>query len=147
MAHHKSAIKRIRRNDRARTRNSQYLSSVRTAVKRFRAAVLGAGQGSVDRETVRPLFVTAQSALGKAASKGILHPNNVARKIGRLAAMLRSAEAGEVAQANVKTAKKSAAARRAEAAAAGTLGKDAPVKAAPKAKTAAKKPSAKGKKK
>ena len=115
MAHHKSAIKRIRRNDRAKVRNSQYLSAVKTAVKKFRAAVLGAGQGSFDKSAVRPLFVTAQSALGKAASKGILHPNNVSRKIGRLSAMLRSAEAGEVAQANLKTAKKSAATRRAEA--------------------------------
>ena len=118
MAHHKSAIKRIRRNDRANVRNSQYLSSVKTAVKRFRTAVLGAGQGTFDKEAVRPLFLKAQSALGKAASKGVLHRNNVARKIGRLSAMLRSAEAGQVAQANLKTAKKSAAVRRAEAVAA-----------------------------
>ncbi len=106
MAHHKSAIKRIRRNNRANTRNRQYLSSVRTAVKKFRAAVLGAGQGSVDKAAVRPLFVEAQSMLAKAATKGILHKNNANRRIGRLSAMLRSAEAGTVASADAKVAKK-----------------------------------------
>jgi len=145
VAHHKSAIKRIRRNDRANVRNSQYLSAVKTAVKKFRLAVLGAGQGTFDKEAVRPLFVNAQSALGKAATKGILHRNNVSRKIGRLSAMLRSAEAGQIAQANVKAAKKSAAARRVEAAA------EAPATAtvatkAKVAKTAAKKAPAKAKK-
>ena len=130
MAHHKSAIKRIRRNARAKVRNSQYLSAVKTAVKKFRSAVLGAGQGTFDKAEVRPLFVKAQSALSKAATKGVLHKNNAARKIGRLSAMLRSAEAGQVAQANLKAAKKSAATRRAEAAAS-----EAPAAKAPKAKS------------
>ncbi len=116
MAHHKSAIKRIRRNNRANARNRQYLSSVRTAVKKFRAAVLGAGQGSVNKDAVRPLFVEAQSMLAKAATKGILHKNNASRRIGRLSAMLRSAEAGKVASADAKTAKKTAGARKPEAA-------------------------------
>jgi len=118
VAQHKSAIKRIRRNERARVRNRQYLSSVKTAVKKFRAAVLGAGQGSFDKEQVRPLFMNAQMMLAKAANKGILHKNNASRKISRLSAMLRSAEAGEVAKADLRLAKKSAATRRAEAAAA-----------------------------
>ncbi len=134
LAHHKSAVKRIRRNDRARVRNRQYLSAVKTAVKKFRTAVLGAGQGTVDKTTVRPLFVTAQSMLAKSAAKGVLHKNNVARKIGRLSAMLRSAEEGKVAQADLKAQKKSAAVRRAEAEAAAP----ADAAAAPK-KTAAKK--------
>ena len=137
MAHHKSAIKRIRRNDRANVRNRQYLSAVKTAVKKFRTAVLGAGQGTVDKEAVRPLFVSAQSALAKAATKGILHKNNVARRIGRLSAMLKSAEAGQVAQADQKAQKKSAAVRRAEAAAAAPAAEAAPKKAAPKAKAKA----------
>ena len=135
MAHHKSAIKRIRRNDRARVRNRQYLSAVKTAVKKFRTAVLGAGQGTVDKSAVRPLFVEAQSMLAKAAGKGVLHKNNVARRIGRLSAMLKSAEAGQVAQADLKVQKKSAATRRAEAAAAAPAeAAAAPKKAAPKAK-------------
>ncbi len=134
MAHHKSAIKRIRRNNAARTRNGQYLSAVKTAVKKFRVAVLGAGTGAVDKATVRPLFVAAQSALAKAGQKGLLHSNNVSRKIGRLSAMLKSAEAGKIAQADVKTLKKSAAVRRAEAAAAPAA--EAAPKGAAKAKSA-----------
>lgn len=118
MAHHKSAIKRIRRNERARVSNRQYLSAVKTAVKKFRFAVLGAGQGTFDKTAVRPLFVSAQSMLAKAATKGVLHKNNAARRIGRLSAMLKSAEAGEVSRADQKAVKKSAAARRAEGSAA-----------------------------
>ncbi len=140
MAHHKSAIKRIRRNNSANVRNSQYLSSVRTAVKKFRLAVIAAGEGKGEKEQVRPLFVSAQSMLAKAATKGILHRNNVSRKIGRLSAMLRSAEAGEVAQANVKSTKKSAAVRRAEANQAATLAaSEAATKTAAKKAIAAKK--------
>lgn len=141
MAQHKSAMKRIRRNDRAKVRNSQYLSAVKTAVKKFRAAVLGAGTGTVDKATVRPLFVAAQSALAKAGNKGILHHNNVSRKIGRLSAMLKSAEAGQVAQADVKQLKKSAAVRRQEAAAAAPAADKAPKAAKGKASTAAKAPA------
>lgn len=114
MAHHKSAIKRIRRNERTRVNNKQYMSSVKTAVKKFRTAVLGAGQGTFDKAGVRPLFVNAQAMLAKAATKGLLHKNNAARRIGRLSAMLKSAEAGQVALADKKAQKKSAAVRRAE---------------------------------
>lgn len=135
MAQHKSAIKRIRRNGAARVRNRQYLAAVKTAVKKFRTAVLGAGQGTFDKSQVRPLFVSAQAALAKAANKGILHRNNVARKIGRLSAMLKSAEAGVVAAADLKVAKKSAAVRRAEAA-------TAPAAEAPAKATKAKAPAA-----
>lgn len=144
MAQHKSAIKRIRRNNAARTRNGQYLSAVKTAVKKFRVAVLGAGTGTVDKASVRPLFVAAQSALAKAGAKGLLHSNNVSRKIGRLSAMLKSAEAGQVAQADVKTLKKSAAVRRQEAAEKAPAADKAP-KATAKAKTTTTKAPAKSK--
>ena len=145
MAHHKSAVKRIRRNDRARVRNRHYLASVKTAVKKFRTAVLGAGQGTFDKTAVRPLFINAQAMLAKAATKGILHSNNVARKIGRLSSMLKSAEAGVVASADLKVIKKSAAVRRAEAEAAAPAAAVAPAaKTATKAKAA---PAAKGAKK
>lgn len=92
MAHHKSAIKRIRRNDRASERNSQYLSSVRSAVKKFRLAVAGLQNGTVEKSTLTPLFVSAQSLLAKAANKGVIHRNNAVRKIGRLSKLLKSVE-------------------------------------------------------
>lgn len=115
MAHHKSAIKRIRRNNSANERNSAYLSSVRTAVKKFKAAV---ASGSAD---VNPLFVTAQKIVSKAAQKGILHRNNASRTVSRLAKLLANASKGPVAAAPKKTTTK-------KAASAGGAKKKAPAK-------------------
>ncbi|SME88586.1 30S ribosomal protein S20 [Pseudobacteriovorax antillogorgiicola] len=97
MAHHKSAKKRIRSDAVKRDRNRSYLSSVRTAVKSFRNAAEGGEQG----ENVQKLFVAAQKALTKAASKGILHKNNASRKVARLSAVLNKAQKGEF-KADVK---------------------------------------------
>lgn len=85
MAHHKSAKKRILTNAKKRTRNQSYISSVRTAVKRFRSA-LEKGQTA----EVNALLVEAQSLLHKAASRGLIHRNNASRKVARLAALLKS---------------------------------------------------------
>ena len=106
MAHHKSAIKRIRRNERARVQNKQYLSSVKTAVKKLRSAVESGG----DTATVQPLLVTAQSLLAKAATKGLLHSNNASRRIGRLSALVKGAgqEKAGAADAKTKAPKKAA---------------------------------------
>jgi small subunit ribosomal protein S20 len=127
VAHHKSAIKRIRRNERANVQNSQYLSTVRSAVKKFRAAVASAQAGTTGKEALAPLFVTAQSLLSKAATKGLLHKNNALRKVSRLSKLLKTAETGAKEAAPAKAAKKaSPAAKKAPAAA---------KKAAPKAKS------------
>ena len=97
MAHHKSAKKRIRRNARANVNNKQYLSTVRTAIKKFRTAVSGAAEGKLEKATVAPLFVTAQSLLSKAAAKGLIHRNNADRKVGRLNALLKKLDSGVLA--------------------------------------------------
>lgn len=102
MAHHKSAIKRIRRNDRVRVRNRQYLASVKTAVKKFKSAVVSSAQGTVAVDQLQTHFMTAQAALAKAGSKGILHKNNAARRIGRLAGLLKLAEQGKIVAPKVK---------------------------------------------
>lgn len=85
MAHHKSAKKRILTNAKKRTRNQSYISSVRTAVKRFRSA-LEKGQTA----EVNTLLAEAQSLLHKAASRGLIHRNNASRKVARLAALLKT---------------------------------------------------------
>jgi small subunit ribosomal protein S20 len=137
VAHHESAKKRIRRNDRARVRNRQYLSSVKTAVKKFRAAVAGVAEGSFDKAKVAPLFVNAQSLLAKAATKGVLHKNNVTRKIGRLSKLLRAVETGTMTKESTAPKKKANKTAKAKAA-------KAPAAAVPKAtKTAVKKTPAK----
>ena len=89
MAQHKSAKKRTRSNGRKRDRNRAYLSSVRTAVKSFKAAAEAGESG----EKIQGLFKTAQSLLSKAATKGILHQNNASRRVARLAAAMKKASA------------------------------------------------------
>ncbi len=80
MANHKSAIKRIRTSERRRVRNRLVITSTRTEVKQARAAT---APGS-DLEAARKSTVEAIRALDKAASKGILHKKNAARRKSRL---------------------------------------------------------------
>ena len=121
MATHKSAKKRARQALRRRERNRQSLSSVKTVVKQFKAAI-ASGEG---KDALTNLFTTAQTALAKAAQKGILHSNNASRTISRLAKSL--SRAGETAGAAKETkkpsAKKAPAAKKAAAAKAKTPSK------------------------
>jgi small subunit ribosomal protein S20 len=75
----RSAIKRVRSSGRKRERNLMFRSRARTAVKKARALI---DQGQLDeaREAVRQAITT----LDKAAEKGIIHKNNVARRKSRL---------------------------------------------------------------
>ena len=61
MAHHKSAIKRIKTNEIARGRNRQYRSRMRTMVKK----VVNAGE----RETAEPLLKETLSLLDKLVNR------------------------------------------------------------------------------
>lgn len=80
MANIKSQIKRNRTNEQARLRNKSVRSSVKTAVRRFRAAA-DAG----DRETATVELRTAARALDKAASRGVIHANQAANKKSAMA--------------------------------------------------------------
>jgi len=80
VANIKSQIKRNRTNEQARLRNKSVRSSVKTAVRRFRAAA-DAG----DRETATVELRTAARALDKAASKGVIHANQAANKKSAMA--------------------------------------------------------------
>ena len=79
MPNHKSAIKRVRQNEKRRVRNRQIVSTARTFVKRVRAAV-----DSGNAEEARAALPAAVKALNVAASKGVIHRNQAARKISRL---------------------------------------------------------------
>lgn len=79
MASHQSAIKRARQNERRRLRNKGYRTRVRNAIKAVRAAVSEKAAGRAQEA-----LATAVPIIMKAASKGILHRNNSARKIARL---------------------------------------------------------------
>ncbi len=75
MANIKSQKKRIRTNEKARLRNKDVKSSVKTAVRKFREAA-DAG----DSAAATALAREATRALDKAASKGVIHQNQAANR-------------------------------------------------------------------
>ena len=79
MATTKSAIKRIRQNERRRVRNRAVRSKVRTALKVARAV-----EGTEKRATIEE----AIRFLDKAVTKGVIHRNTAARKKSKLARRL-----------------------------------------------------------
>jgi small subunit ribosomal protein S20 len=86
VANIKSQIKRIRTNEAARQRNKAAKSSLKTSMRKFREA---ADSGNADQATA--LLRDASRALDKAASKGVIHPNQAANKksaMGRRAASI-----------------------------------------------------------
>lgn len=80
MANIKSQIKRIRTNEVARLRNKSVKSSLKTAIRHFRTAA-DAG----DREAALTALTSASRQLDKAASKGVIHPNQAANKKSAMA--------------------------------------------------------------
>jgi small subunit ribosomal protein S20 len=79
LANTKSAIKRIRQNERRRVRNRTYAGRARSSVRKAQAAI---EDGTP--QDARTLTMAAVSALDKAAEKGILHRNNASRRKSRL---------------------------------------------------------------
>jgi small subunit ribosomal protein S20 len=79
VANHKSALKRAGQNERRRLRNKAVQTRVKNVVKDVRLAVAQESGNVVD-----PLKA-AQSAIDKAAKKGVLHKKTASRKISRLA--------------------------------------------------------------
>lgn len=76
----KSAEKRERQEAARRVRNHAAKSKVRTAVKKFEAAV-AAG----DKAAAQLAFAESCKLLDSTAGKGIIHANTAARKKSRLA--------------------------------------------------------------
>ena len=81
MANIKSAIKSIRKDTRRTLRNKPVRSSLKTYVKNA-VTEIGSGDQELSEEAVR----VAASKLDKAAQKGIIHPNQAARRKSRLMA-------------------------------------------------------------
>lgn len=76
MAHHLSAIKRIRTNKKANLRNRQYRATLRIALRRVRDGA------TLDDKKAE--LVHAISTLDHLACKGIIHRNTAARKKSNL---------------------------------------------------------------
>ncbi len=86
MANIASAKKRMRQNLKRRARNRAIKSATRTQVRKFLAAL-----GSGDLQAAQEQFRLAARTLDKAASRGVLHKNTVARQKSQLAAKLNDA--------------------------------------------------------
>ncbi len=79
MANTKSAIKRIRSNERKHKRNRMVITRTRTALTTARASI-DEGDATAAREATR----LAIKQLDKAAEKGVIHKNAAARRKSRL---------------------------------------------------------------
>ena len=88
MANIKSAIRRIATNNRNHVRNVAVRSDIKTVVKNTREAAGG--------ETAASNMKMAQKHLAKAASKGVIHKRQAARRTARLARHLSAKVAAAV---------------------------------------------------
>ncbi len=89
MANSKSAEKRIRVGERRRLRNRPYRSACRTLVKKAEIAIRS-GEGDAASQAV----ANAVAMLDRTAGKGIIHPNNAARRKSRLITKFNAMSAG-----------------------------------------------------
>ncbi len=83
----KSAKKRVKVSEKKNLRNRVVKSGVRTAVKKFDAAV------AADAASAAAVLSDTTSAIDKAAAKGVMHKNAANRKKARLAKRLDKATA------------------------------------------------------
>jgi len=87
VANTRSAEKMIRVAERRRLRNRTVKSAVKTFIRKAERGIVAAA------EDTQALVVQAISKLDKAASKGVLHPRNAARRKSRLMKKLNLAAA------------------------------------------------------
>ncbi|MDO1559280.1 30S ribosomal protein S20 [Brevundimonas sp. 2R-24] len=88
MANNPGAKKAIRKIERRTEVNKARRTRVRTYLRKFEEAA-----ASGDADAAKEAFVTAQSELMRAVSKGVVHKNTGARKVSRLAARLKKVAA------------------------------------------------------
>jgi small subunit ribosomal protein S20 len=90
LANIKSQIKRNKQNEKRRLRNRVYRGQARTFIRRARRKIEDG-----DLEEARQQTMQAISALDRAASKGVIHKNNAARRKSRLLKNLAALEKQE----------------------------------------------------
>ncbi len=84
----KSAKKQVRVAERKRLRNKPIRSLCKTNITKAEKLIF-----SGELEAAQKAVVAAISSLDKAAEKGIIHPNNAARRKSRLMSKLNKAQA------------------------------------------------------
>lgn len=86
MANTKQQRKRVKIAERERTENLKYKSRIKTMFKTLTVAA------QEDKERASKLAIELISLIDKAASRGVIHENNAARKKSRVNAMVELAE-------------------------------------------------------
>ncbi|WP_394747025.1 30S ribosomal protein S20 [Spongiimicrobium salis] len=76
MANHKSALKRIRRNEAVRLRNRYQHKTMRNALRKLRS--------EEDKKTAETLLPTVVSMIDKLAKRNIIHSNKAANLKSKL---------------------------------------------------------------
>jgi small subunit ribosomal protein S20 len=89
MANTASARKRIRQSVKRTQRNHARKSRMRTFVKKVESAIAGG-----DKQEAIAALRAAQPEMQRAAGKGIVHKNTVARKLSRLSVRVKALAAG-----------------------------------------------------
>jgi small subunit ribosomal protein S20 len=79
LAHHKSAIKRIKQNAKRNARNRHVTSTLKTYIKRVREAV-----EAKNKEAAAAALKAAIPVIDASASKGVIHSSNASRNVSRL---------------------------------------------------------------
>lgn len=79
MAHHKSAIKRIKQNAKRNARNRHVSSTLKTHIKRVREAV-----AAKDKDAATAALKAAIPVIDVSAAKGVIHSSNASRNVSRL---------------------------------------------------------------
>ena len=82
MAHHKSALKRIRQTEKRRVHNKYYAKTTRNAIKALRNAS--------DKGEAEKLFPSVSAMIDKLAKRNIIHKNKAANLKSKLAVQVNS---------------------------------------------------------
>lgn len=82
MAHHKSALKRIRQSEKKRVQNKYHAKTTRNAIKALRNAS--------DKEEAAKLFPGVVAMIDKLAKRNIIHKNKAANIKSKLAVQVNS---------------------------------------------------------
>lgn len=77
MAHHLSALKRIRQNEKKRLNNRYYAKTTRNAVKKLRS--------TTDKQEAIDLYPKVEALLDKLSKRNIIHKNKAANLKSKLA--------------------------------------------------------------
>ena len=90
----KSARKQMRVSEKSRLRNKSIRTLCKTNITKAERLIF-----SGELESAQAAVVAAISALDKAAKKGVVHPNNAARRKSRLMKKLNEAQASASTEA------------------------------------------------